>query len=295
MNRRPLSDVAYGMILLIPLICFAIAIVAYPVAYSVYMSFQQINLALGGAKFVGLGNYASALMDPRLQMSFWITVRFIAEVVVMATLLSLGMALLLNERFRGRGIVRIASLLPWSLAGYATAVVWRYVLSDQFGLLNAVLYYLGLIHDYIPFLGYDTALEWVSIAFTWNIAPLGAFFILAGLQVIPQDLYNQAKVDGIGAMRRLRSITFPYIRYSVFIVIVLDTLFAATATDMIIVMTSGGPGVATSTLSFMVYLILFKDLNLGYAAAISWLLILFTLVLAGVYFLLLLRRRAVIE
>jgi ABC-type sugar transport system permease subunit len=294
-RKHGLSDVQYGMLLLVPLICFAIFIVAYPIAYSVLMSFEQINFALRTTQFVGGGNYLSAFTDPDVAASFILSVRFIAEVVVGSTALSIGIALVLNESFKGRGIVRVACLLPWSMAGYATAVVWRYILSDQFGLLNAILYYLGLSNQYVAFLATDNAMEWVALAFTWNIAPLGAYFILAGLQVIPQDLYNQAKVDGFSALKRFRSITLPYIRYSVFIVIVLTTLLAATVTDVIIVMTGGGPGSGTSTLAFRIYLILFKDLNLGYAAAISWLLILFTLVLAAIYFILLLRRRTVHE
>jgi ABC-type sugar transport system permease subunit len=286
-----LTDARYAYLLLIPLIIFQLALVIYPIGYSIWLSVHNINFAIGQVDFVGFDNYYRAVTSPDVVLSFTLTLRFVAEVVVMTVLLALGMAIVLNESFHGRWFVRVVALLPWSMAGYATAVVWRYMLSDQFGFINAFLMYLGAIDSYVGWLTSENAIEWVAIAYTWNIAPLSAFFILAGLQVIPQDLYNQARVDGLGPLSRFRFVVLPFIRYSLFIVIVLNTLLAATLVDVIIVMTGGGPGLGSNTMAFQVYKVMFKNLDLGLSAAISWLLIAFALAMAGVYFLLLMRRR----
>ena len=124
----------------------------------------------------------------------------------------------------------------------------------------------------------------MAVAYSWHIVPLCAFFMLAGLQTIPEQLYMQAKIDGIGPIGRFFKITLPFIKYAILITFVLSTFFAATTADIVILMTGGGPGISSTTLTYYIYEVVFKRFNLGYGAAISWFLIAIVMVLATLYF-----------
>jgi multiple sugar transport system permease protein len=265
--------------------------VIYPIGYSLWLSSQSVNMRFGTFDMIGLGNYLKFFSDPEATTALLVSLQFIFESVVLILLLSLGFALVLNEAFRGNAVLKVAVLLPWAVSEYATAIVWKYLLSGQIGLVNTILYLSGAITQNVDFFSNSTALNSVTFAYAWHMAPLGVFFILAGLQTIPEDLYKAGKIDGMGSVRRFWHITFPHIRYSFFIVTVLMTMFSSTATDIFLVMTKGGPGTASETLTFYIYKVTFQYLDLGYGAAASWILIAIALSLTAVYFLLLVSRR----
>jgi len=290
--KRGVTDAQFAYLLILPLVVFAIAMVIFPVVYSLWLSFNQIDIRLGQKwTFVGLQNFAHLLKDMYIGHAFTVTLQFIFESVFLNLLLGIGLALLMNEVFPGRGIVRAIVLLPWAISEYSTAVTWRFIMAETFGLFNGILLSLGIIDSYMNFLTMETALHWVAIAYAWRLAPLGAFFLLAGLQTVPEELYKAAKIDGVGPVRRFWYISFPHLRYSIFIITVLVTMFTATATDIIIVMTGGGPGISTETVTYLIFKETFKNLNLGYASAVSYVLIAVVMVMAAAYFLLLARRR----
>jgi ABC-type sugar transport system permease subunit len=215
------------------------------------------------------------------------------EVTILCLLLGLGLALVLNSQFKGRGLLRALVILPWAVSEYSTAVVWRYMSSPSSGgLFNNILYNLGLISNYVSIIDTSTAPHILAIAYSWRLAPLGAFFILAALQVIPEDQYNAAKLDGAGPIRRFRHVTIPYLRYSLMIIAALTTLMAGTATDIVMILTGGGPAGATRTLTYDIYLDTFYRLDLGYGAAVSFALIGLVVILGTTYFALLTRRKA---
>jgi ABC-type sugar transport system permease subunit len=286
-----LTDQAVALLLLVPLILLQLALTIYPMAYSIWISFYDINLFKNQWEFAGGLQYAKAIGDSFVAESALNTIRFVGEVTVLVFVISVGVALLLNEDFLGKGVLRVLVIAPWAISEFATATIARYIYSSSYGFINSILFRLGLIDKYIDFLGSPFTMELMSLMYAWHFAPLGVFFILAGLQTIPQDLYKQAKVDGAGPIRRFFTITFPFIRYAILMTIVLATIESARTTDIIIVMTGGGPGTATTTLTYYIYKVFFRGLNLAYGAAISWLLMIGLIVAVTFYFILLTRRR----
>jgi len=276
---------------ILPILALNIALIGYPLLYLLYMSLNDYDVIRGKMNFVGLKNYLDAIQDPATVGAIPRTILFSATVVAASVLLGLAMALLLNEDFRGRSVLRTIVLVPWGVSEFATSAIWRFILSDSFGSLNGLLYALGLIKNYQLWLSEQMAIFWVAAAFAWHFTPLGAFFLLASLQTIPQDIHKAAKVDGAGPFRRFWNVTLPHIRYAVLIVLVLATMEAFRAFDVFYVMTGGGPGVATEVLTFHIYRQEFYYFNLGGAAATSYILTLIILVLAAVYFVMLTRRR----
>ena len=157
------------------------------------------------------------------------------------------------------GFVMTIVILPWAVSLYATAIVWKYLYSAEWGMFNAILLKLNLIETPFNFLSQTWAVPAVAVAHAWQIAPLGMYFVLASLQVIPEDLYKAAKVDRLGTIGRFRNVVFPYIKAPLLIVMVLVTVEAARAFDVIFFMTGGGPGDVSTTLHLEVYRVFYKN------------------------------------
>lgn len=286
-NSSRMSEARFAYLLTLPLLVVLVTVIIYPTLYSIWISFHEVDLIFDKWRPVGLGNYATALSNPDIYHSIFITVKYTLQVTLFSLIISVGAALLLNEKFKGRSLVTTIVILPWAVSTYATAVVWRFMYSPDWGLFDAVLLRLGIIDKPIVFLNQNTALTAVALAHTWQIAPLGIYFVLASLQVVPEDLYKAAKVDRLATLGRFRHVTFPYIRGPVLIILVLVTVEAARIFDVIFFMTGGGPGNASTTLTWEIYRQTFVNLNLGYGSAVSWLLVLLTIVITTIYFLLL--------
>ncbi|MFM9105641.1 MAG: carbohydrate ABC transporter permease [Chloroflexota bacterium] len=286
-----LSEGAFAGLLTLPVIVILLAVAAYPTIYSLWMSFQNIELIFGITEPVGLANYAEALSSPDVWRSVVITLYYTLLVTVFAVAIAVGGALLLNETFRGRGFLMAVVILPWAVSLYATAVVWKYLYSPEWGLFNAIIQRLGIADSPVLFLSERGAVPALAVAHAWQIAPLGMYFVLATLQVIPEDLYKAAKMDRLGVFGRFRNVTLPYIRTPLSIVMVLITVEAARAFDIIFFMTNGGPGDASTTLTWDIYRQSFVNRDLGYGSAIGWLLVIITIIITTAYFLLLFTNR----
>lgn len=286
-----LSDGQFAGLLTLPVILVLLAVVAYPTAYSLWLSFHNIDLIFGRTVSVGWQNYQDALTSPEVWHSLRITVYYTVLVTLFSVAIAVAGALLLNEQFRGRALVMTVVILPWAVSLYATAVVWKYIYSQEWGLLDAVLLKLRLIDQPFLFLSATWAVPAMALAHAWQIAPLGMYFVLATLQIIPEDLYKAAKVDRLGTMGRFRHVVLPYIKAPLLIVMVLVTVEAARVFDIIFFMTNGGPGDSSTTLTWDVYRQTFVNRNLGYGSAIAWLLVVLTTIVTTLYFLLLFWRR----
>ncbi len=288
-----LSDGQFASLLALPLILALLAVVGYPIAYSLWLSLRRIDLIFKRNEYVGLHNYREALSSPDVWHALRVTIVYTVIVTVISLLIAVGGALLLNERFRGRPFVMTVVILPWAVSLYATSVVWKYLYSPEWGFFDAVLIKLGLVDANRPvnFLSEQLAVPAVALAHAWQIAPLGIYFILATLQVIPEDLYKMAKVDRLGPAGRFRHVVLPYIKTPLLIVMVLITVEAARVFDTIFFLTNGGPGDVSTTLTWVVYRETFQKRNYGLGAAIGWLLVLLTTLITTVYFLLLFYRR----
>jgi len=285
-----LSDQKIALLLLTPLIFFQFALTIYPLIYSIYLSFHDINLFKNTIEFVGFKQYGKVFTDPSMAEATIIQIRFIAESTILVFILSIGVALLLNEAFVGKKLLRVLVIMPWAISEFATATLGRYLLSGSYGFINTILYRAGLLNSYIDFLGSQFVVEWLSFLWAWHFAPLGIFFILAGLQTVPEDLYKQAKVDGAKFLARFRIITLPFIKYALLMTLVLATIESARSTDLVFVLTGGGPGTASTTITYYIYKVFFRGLDLGYGAAISWIYMLGLIFAVVGYFILLTRR-----
>lgn len=182
------------------------------------------------------------------------------------------------------GPLKVVILLPWALPAVVSGLLWKWILNADFGILNGILYALGLIDNYIPFLA-DPTLAKISLimAHIWKEGPLVAIFFLAGLQLIPEELYESAKIDGGGGWRIFRLITLPLLFPVLLVVVVYETMTAILTFDTIYVMTGGGPANATALISWFAYAEIFKSLNLGNGVALAIIIALITLVLILMY------------
>ncbi len=279
-------------------------VVVFPLVYSLWLSFTDVNLlrATGPAvelwglriplfRWIGGRNYTQVLADPLYWDSLWRTLYFVGAFVVEATLVGLGMALVLNERFPGRPLMRSLLLVPWSLSRIVVGLLWIGILDFEFGALNGLLLRAGLVGGAISFFkeGWSALNVLVSV-YMWNQAPFATLLFLSGMQSISEDLYAAAEVDGAGYWRRLWYVTLPALRPIVFLVLVLATVNGFLMLDLIYVLTMGGPGYDTTTVSWHGFKTSFTLFKFGPGTAILYTLTALCLLLTVVYHRLVLAR-----
>ena len=281
-SRRQLvggRESGYAYLTLLPVLLIMAAFSLYPIGYSLYLSLHKEVLTDPlNHPFVGFQNFSNALHSYYLTSSLVSTGVFMLMAVPAVMVFGLLAALLLNEAFAGARILRVAILLPWAMPAVVSGIVWRWMLNGDYGILNSALFQLGIIHDYIPWLSQPAlARMGLALAHVWREGPLAAIFLLAGLQTIPSDLYSAAAVDGAGRVAAFRRITLPLLRPTIVIVLIYETIVAATTFDLVYVMTGGGPADATSLISWYAYAEVFKFLDLGTGAALAFLIALLLL------------------
>ena len=264
----------------------------YPILYSAWISLHKYNLKRPKIfEFVGLDNYAYLLESPEFWSSLWITVQFTVLVVTAVIVLGVCVALLLHRPFPGRAILRTLILLPWAIPPVVNGLMWQWIYDSKIGALNGLLVSLGLISEYRGWLSDPTsALLALAFADVWNVLPLAVILLLAALQKIPEELYEAARVDGAGAFQAFWFVTFPWLAQTLLVVLILQTLSAIRAFDVIYVLTAGGPGTATTTLVWKTYLTTFENLDFGLGNAYAYAVSLITFGFALVYFRVLYRR-----
>jgi len=271
--------------LLLPAAIAVFGVIIYPVIRTLIISFFQVNSALATVTpFVGLQNYTQTLTNP----AFWSPIGRTLYFTIVSTALELGFGLvvagLLNARLKARWLFRAVVVIPWAIPTIVNAAMWKGILSAQYGALNALLTQLGVIHEYQAWLADPmTALNMVILADVWKTTPLVAFFLLAGLNSIPGELYDAAKIDRAGWPRIFRSIVLPMLVPSISIVLVLRTIEAFKVFDIIYLMTRGGPVNGTQTIAYYAYVTAFSDQNFGLGSALSFIIVLVILVLTTVY------------
>lgn len=207
--------------------------------------------------------------DGRFWQSLWITTVFTTASVVSELILGLLIALVLNQAFFGRGIVRTTAILPWALPTALIGLAWAWIFNDQFGVVNDILRRLGLIETGINWLG-DPTLAMIALIFAdvWKTTPFISILLLAGLQSIPKDLYEAYSVDGANAWQNFRNITLPLLLPQILIAVLFRFAQAFGIFDLIAVMTGGGPGGATEVVSLYIYSTVMRYLDFGYGAAL---------------------------
>lgn len=282
---RQMNDTAFAYMLHVPAIAFIIFLVIYPIFNSLWISLHQYNLKKPLVfNFVGLSNYVDALRTPLFWQSLGTTAVFTFSCVVLVLGIGTGIALVVNERFRGRGLLRGFLLLPWAIPPIVNGLMWQWIFNSKVGALNGLLYSLGVIDSYRSWL-LDTgsAVAVLVFAQVWNDSPFAAIVILAGLQAIPPELYDAAQVDRADVLKRFRYITLPWLTSSFVIIMIVETLAAVRVFDLIYVMTGGGPGYATTVLSWLTYQTSFVNLDFGSGNAYAYIIAMLALALALLY------------
>ena len=285
---RPL----FAWMLNAPALLAIFLLAGYPIIQSVWISLHKYNLKRPQRfDFIGLENFASILDAPEFWSSLWITVKFTVLVVTIVAVLGIAIALLLNQPFRGRGVVRTLILLPWAIPPVVNGLMWQWIYDSKIGALNGALVALGMISEYRGWLSDPTsALLALAFADVWNVLPLAVILLLAALQKIPGELYESARMDGAGPLQLFGYVTFPWLAQTLLVVLILQTLSAIRAFDVIYVLTAGGPGTATTTLTWLTYLTTFEALDFGLGNAYALTVSVITLGFALVYFQVLYRR-----
>ncbi len=247
---------------LAPMLAALLCVAAWPLMRTIWFSFTDTTLSnLYGGQWIGFDNYLSirtlesgrvlyrgTLVDPAWWNAVWNTVRFAVVSVALETVLGLIVALVLNAEFKGRGFVRAAILIPWAIPTIVSAKMWAWMLNDQFGILNDMLLSLGLIDQKIAWTASaDTAMYAVLIVDVWKTTPFMALLILAGLQMVPRDIYEAARIDGVNPVRVFFKVTLPLIRPALMVAIIFRMLDALRIFDLVYVLTPNSA--ATKTMS----------------------------------------------
>ena len=274
-NLRP-PEIRFRMwrpgpvLLLVPALAAIAAVSIYPVILGLWLSLRDTTLASPEDTFVGLANYQRILSDSQFWNAWAHTMEFTTASTLLETLIGLVIALILTERFLGRGIVRAAMLVPWAIPTVVTSKMFGWLFDGQNGVVNYLLRSFGLIQHHVNWYGSpDTALWTIVIADVWKTTPFMALLLLAGLQTIPHSLSEAALIDGAGPWQRFWCVRLPLLAPTLLIAAMFRALDAFRIFDLVYVLTGGGPADSTEVLSTMTYKNLFSALQFGYGSALS--------------------------
>ena len=268
-RRSALSERRLAALMISPSLLVVLLVAAYPICYAVWLSLNEYSVRVPGlSRFAGFKNYSTALQSADFWDAFKTTFLFAGISVTLELILGLAMALAMHEAFRGRGVLRTAVLVPWAILTVVTAMTWRTIFEPNLGFANMVIDALHLPGGDVVWLGQEPyALAVLIFADVWKTAPFIALLLLAGLQVIPNDLYEAAKVDGANAWQRFLRITLPLLTPAILVALLFRTLDALRIFDLPAVLTNGANG--TNTLSLEAYQQLTVNRLIGYGSALS--------------------------
>ncbi|MEA5500902.1 carbohydrate ABC transporter permease [Limnoraphis robusta] len=259
-----------GWLLILPALFILALVFIYPIARAFWLSFFTENLATQLQPiFSGLYNYSRLLGDSRFWQSLWNTSVFTLISITIELILGMGIALILNQSFRGRGFVRTSALIPWALPTAVMGLAWAWIFNGQYGVVNDLLQRLGLMETSITWLGDPTrAMFALIVAEVWKTTPFISILLLAGLQSISMDLYEAHSIDGATPIQSFRQITLPLLMPQVIIALLFRFAQAFGVFDLVQVMTGGGPAGSTETVSIYIYATVRRYLDFGYGAAL---------------------------
>jgi multiple sugar transport system permease protein len=275
-----------------PAVLLLLVIVFYPIIYSFWLSLHSYNLRQPNrVRFIGLENYQTILASDQFWAAAINTGIFCAGSISLTVLLGTLLALLLNENFPGRAILRAVMLLPWAIPPVVNGLIWQWMLDGQHGLINALLLGSGVISEPQAWLSRaSTAMPALIIAQVWNHVPFVAVVMLAALQTVPAELYESAKLEGANILQRFRHVTLPWLSHALLLVLVTQTMVALRTFDIIYVLTGGGPGSATTVIAWQTYVITFNLTDFGRGNAYAYIIALITMCLSVIYIRLLWKR-----
>ena len=259
-----------GATMLAPSLGVIALVAAYPICYAVWLSLNEYSVITPGlSRFVGFDNYIDALGSAQFWEAMETTVLFSVISVSLELAIGLGMALVMHQAFRGRAVLRAVVLVPWAILTVVTAITWRTIFEPELGFVNTTLSALSLPGGDVVWLGEEGyALAAMILADVWKTAPFMALLILAGLQGIPDELHDAAKVDGASTWQRFRSITLPLLVPAITVALIFRTLDALRVFDLPYVLTKGANGTETLSLLAQAELVANRNTGLGSALAV---------------------------
>ncbi|MDX0909551.1 ABC transporter permease subunit [Sinorhizobium medicae] len=264
-----MSDRWFSILLIVPAMLVILVFALLPLAYALDVSFRFADLTRGRiGDFVGLDNYRAVLHDRAFWSSVGVTLKFTLTAVTLEMVLGIAIAFLIHGATAGKGIIRSLMILPLATSAAVTGLFWRYLYDTQFGLIN---HFLGLVGLPEPnWLGDYTIALWSVILFdVWQWTPFVALIALAGLQALPKEPFEAAELDGASTFRVLRTLTFPMLKPVLFLVLVLRTIDSVRLYDAVAMLTRGGPGTVTETMTFYLYRTGLKLFRMDYASTMA--------------------------
>jgi trehalose/maltose transport system permease protein len=269
-SRLQRRQARLGWLLLLPALAVVAFVAIYPLGKTIYQSFtnQEFLAGIEPTKWVGLQNYRDLWHDTIFRQSVWETIKFTLITVSFEFVLGMIIALVVNSNFKGRGAMRAAMLVPWAIPTVVAAQMWKWMFDDVFGVINDAGVRLHIINHSVAWISQpSTALASVSAVDIWKTTPFVALLLLAGLQVIPGDLYEAADVDGASKWQQFWRITLPLLRPAILVTLIFRTLDALRVFDVFYVFYGNRPD--TQTMAIYAQSTIVSDGHVGYGSAIS--------------------------
>ena len=268
-GKAGMSDRWYSILLIAPAMAVILVFALLPLAYALDVSFRFADLSRGRlGDYVGLDNYRTVFADKTFWEAGWVTLKFTVVAVTLEMVLGIGIAFLLHGAAFLKGLTRSLIILPLATSAAVTGLFWRYLYDTQFGVFNWVLGGLGLPQP--NWLGDYTIALWSVVLFdVWQWTPFVALIALAGLQALPKEPFEAAELDGASRWRVLTTLTFPLLKPVLFLVVVLRTIDCARMYDAVAVLTRGGPGTSSETMTYYLYRTGLKVFRMDYASTMA--------------------------
>ena len=284
---RVRSEERTAYLAILPVGLLLLLFVYYPAISTFLLSLTDANPRVQGLdgtpNTVGGLNYLQTLRSGEFWGSVWLTLQIVLMALPLELAIGLGAALILNEEFRGRGLVRTIAILPWMLPPLVNGFMWSWILNGDYGALNGLLYRLGVIAQYHHWLASPRAqLFWVAVAHVWTRFPFAMVLLLAGLQSIPQDIYEAARVDGARPHQAFWAITFPMLLPAFTVALAVEFVVTFQIFDVVWSLTAGGAAGQvinpfTKTVMIMNYEVVFRNLDIGLGSAVAYLILLLSM------------------
>ena len=267
-----------------PTALIVVVVILFPILFTLVLAFFSKNIIAGPYTYTGFSNFIRLFKDPAFLLSFKNSLFFSFGSTIIATVFGLLAALVLNEKFVGRGFLRSIVIFPYIVPPIVVIYIFRFLFNSR-GFINKILNNIGIIEEFIPWLG-DSRTAMITSIFiaAWMWFPFAAVNILAGLQNISYNLYEASELDGASVIQRFRFITLPMAMPVIMIVVLIRLIWAIRNFDTIFLLTGGGPGESTYVLPILIYNAAFSAYQIGYASAVATTLFLFLVIFALIYF-----------
>ena len=274
-----------GMLLIAPSVLLICSLLVYPVLYGVWLSLFKKHSFFPDQRFAGISNYIYLMKDSDFWMSIWYGTVYSVSTIFFQIIIGIVAALIVNEAFKGRNFVRGVILFPYVIPTVVAIILWKWLLNDQFGLVNYLLVSVGIVEDPLSWMGKDHIMTSLVLISIWEFFPFVVLSVLARMQTIPPVLYSAARVDGAGPIRRFIHVTLPQLRNVLFVIILLRSIWMFTKFDTVWLLTQGGGADKyIRTLPVYAYMRTFMYYQAGLGSALAVIMFIILVVATTIYF-----------